>query len=137
MNGVGEEDDGAARLAGVGVFSPVASMPGSPVVSRRNLLENEGEEDGDGVVSASRSSRSSAVPGDALPRGGRAADREEEKERGRGGHGQGHERSTSGGSGVNGTGSMSGESLLDREDSFEDASAHIRRRVPGMAGADD
>ena len=30
------EDDGAARLAGVGVFSPVASMPGSPTLSRRD-----------------------------------------------------------------------------------------------------
>ncbi|KAH9083849.1 hypothetical protein EDB83DRAFT_2181562, partial [Lactarius deliciosus] len=30
-----DDDDGAARLAGVGVFSPVASVPGSPMLSRR------------------------------------------------------------------------------------------------------
>jgi hypothetical protein len=44
----GSEDDGAARLAGVGVFSPVASMPGSPTVSRRNFFEKDGEDDGGG-----------------------------------------------------------------------------------------
>jgi len=93
----GSEDDGAARLAGVGVFSPVASMPGSPVVSRRNILEKEREEHGS------------------------------------------HERSASDGGGGGG-GSTSGESsfaLLDREESFEDAGAHIRRRVPGTTGADE
>jgi hypothetical protein len=41
---------------------------------------------------------------------------------------------------VNGGGSTSGESsfaMLDREESFEDAGAHIRRRVPGTTGADE
>jgi hypothetical protein len=36
------EDDGAARLAGVGVFSPVASMPGSPTLSRRRSFPGGG-----------------------------------------------------------------------------------------------
>jgi hypothetical protein len=35
LDGEGEDDSGSARLAGVGVFSPVASMPGSPTLSRR------------------------------------------------------------------------------------------------------
>ena len=53
----------------------------------------------------------------------------------------GHERSASDGSGVHGGGeSTSGESsftLLEREESFEDTTAaHVRRRVPGLAGAD-
>ena len=53
-----------------------------------------------------------------------------------------HERSASDGSGVHGGGeSTSGESsftLLEREESFEDTAAatHVRRRVPGLAGAD-
>jgi hypothetical protein len=41
---------------------------------------------------------------------------------------------------MNGDGSTSGESsfaMLDREESFEDAGVHIRRRVPGVAGADE
>jgi hypothetical protein len=41
---------------------------------------------------------------------------------------------------VNGGGSTSGESsfaMLDHEDSFEDAGVHIRRRVPGVAAADE
>jgi len=60
----GSEDDGAARLAGVGVFSPVASMPGSPTVSRRNLFEKEGEEDGGGRSGSYSSSNSD---GSGLP----------------------------------------------------------------------
>jgi hypothetical protein len=141
----GSEDDGAARLAGVGVFSPVASMPGSPVVSRRNLLlereKEEGEEDSD---ESGSSSSAVAVPVlGALGRGsgagvgaGAGAGREEEGHDGR----QGHERTGSDGSGANGGGSTSGESsfaLLDREESFEDAGAHIRRRAPGTAQAGD
>jgi hypothetical protein len=131
----GSEDDGAARLAGVGVFSPVASMPGSPVVSRRNLLlereKEEGEEDSD----ESGSSSAVAVPMlGALGRGsgagaGAGAGREE-----------GHEPTWSDGDGANGGGSTSGESsfaLLDREESFEDAGAHIRRRAPGTGQAGD
>jgi hypothetical protein len=141
VDGEGSEDDGAARLAGVGVFSPVASMPGSPVVSRRNILEKECSEEDAG--SGSEESASSAARG-VLRRGGRrardrgeeavAAAAEEEE------HGS-HERSASDGGGSNGGGgSTSGESsfaLLDREESFEDAGAHIRRRVPGTTGADE
>lgn len=108
-----DEDDGAARLAGVGVFSPVSSMPGSPTLSRRRSFGREEEEEG------SESVRHVVQP---------------ESE-------HGHERSASGGSGLNGGGeSTSGESsftLLEREESFEDpTAAHIRRRVPGPAGAD-
>lgn len=110
------EDDGAARLAGVGVFSPIASMPGSPTLSRRRSFLGEAR-DGQGPVPL-------------------------ESEQG---HGHGHERTASSGSGVNNGGgeSTSGESsftLLEREESFEDpaAAAQIFRRrvVPGTAGAD-
>jgi len=99
------EDDGAARLAGVGVFSPVASMPGSPTLSRRRSFVRE------------------EVRRGVLPES------------------SGHERSASDGSGAHGGGeSTSGESsftLLEREESFEDpAAAHVRRRIPGPAGAD-
>ncbi|KAH9058844.1 hypothetical protein EDB87DRAFT_1625700 [Lactarius vividus] len=102
-----DDDDGAARLAGVGVFSPVASMPGSPMLSRRRSFPR-GE--GDHIVPSS-------------PK-------------------HGHERTASGGSGAyEGGESTSGESsftLLERAESFEDpAAAHIRRRVPGPAGAAD
>jgi hypothetical protein len=151
VDGEGSEDDGAARLAGVGVFSPVASMPGSPVVSRRNILEKECSEEDAG--SGSEESASSAARG-VLRRGGRrardrgeeaaaaaaAAAAEEEEEEEEEEHGS-HERSASDGGGSNGGGgSTSGESsfaLLDREESFEDAGAHIRRRVPGTTGADE
>jgi len=112
VDGEGEYD-GAARLAGVGVFSPVASMPGSPTLSRRRSSVREEEE---GTASSVRH-----VPLESE-------------------HGHGHERTLSGGSGTNGGGeSTSGESsftLLEREESFEDTAAHIRRRVPGPAGAD-
>ena len=113
-----DEDDGAARLAGVGVFSPVSSMPGSPTLSRRRSFGRE-EEEGEGS-------------GESV----RRVDLQPES-------GHGHERNASGGSGLNGGGggeSTSGESsftMLEREESFEDpAAAHIRRRVPGPAGAD-
>lgn len=150
----GSEDDGAARLAGVGVFSPVASMPGSPVASRRSILEKEGSEDaGSGTGSGSEESGPSSGRG-VLLCGSRVLERHEgagaEEERGGrqhdghddDGRGGQHERSASdgGGSGVNGGGSTSGESsfaMLDREESFEDAGAHIRRRVPGTTGADE
>jgi hypothetical protein len=140
--GLGEgEDEGAARLAGVGVFSPVASLPGSPTTSRRDLLrerekrggleeeEGEGEE---GVVTSGSESGGSV-------RG--LLHRVRQREHGHGhGHGHGHERSASGGEATT-CGSTSGESsfaLLEREESFEDAGAHIRRRVPGTTtGADD
>lgn len=72
--------------------------------------------------------------------GGREAEAEQEHE-----HEHEHERSHSasdggggGVGGVNGGGSTSGESsfaILDREESFEDAGVHIRRRVPGASGA--
>ena len=158
VDGEGSEDDGAARLAGVGVFSPVASMPGSPTVSRRNLLEKEGEDDGGGIASGSdESGSSSAAPRGVLlsgkgghqhqhqhqnhHHGGREA--ETETGGGRDGHEHtyGHERAASDGDGVNGGGgSTSGESsfaMLDREESFEEAGVHIRRRVPGVAAADE
>ncbi|KAI9456527.1 hypothetical protein BJY52DRAFT_1275965 [Lactarius psammicola] len=117
VDGEGEDDDGAARLAGVGVFSPIASMPGSPTLTRRRSFLGEEE--------------SGSVHSVVLP----PPPPESE-------HGHGHERTASGGSGVNGGGeSTSGESsftLLEREESFEDpAAAHIRRRVPGPAGAED
>ncbi len=115
-----EDDDGAARLAGVGVFTPIASMPGSPTLNRRRsfLGEEEGSTEGEEGGSVRR-----VVPPPP------------ESE-------HGHERTASGGSEVYGGGeSTSGESsftLLEREESFEDpAAAHIRRRVPGPAGADD
>ena len=141
VDGEGSEDDGAARLAGVGVFSPVASMPGSPVVSRRNILEKECSED---AGSGSEESASSVARG-VLRRGGRRARDREEAAAAEEEHGT-HERSASDGGGSNGDGgaggggSTSGESsfaLLDREESFEDAGAHIRRRVPGTTGADE
>ncbi|KAI9442494.1 hypothetical protein H4582DRAFT_1287209 [Lactarius indigo] len=110
-----DDEDGAARLAGVGVFSPVVSMPGSPMLSRRRSFPREegegiGEEVDDHVVPL-------------LPE-------------------HGHERTASEGSGAYGGGeSTSGDSsftLLERAESFEDpATAHIRRRVPGQAGADE
>lgn len=162
----GSEDDGAARLAGVGVFSPVASMPGSPTVSRRNFFERDGEDDAGGGGSGSsvasgtdesgspfvalrgvllRSSGSGGAGGFTIHhhhqhhQGGREAETEQEHE-----HEHEHSRSLSdGGSGgpggANGGGSTSGESsfaILDREESFEDAGVHIRRRVPG-APADE
>ena len=141
VDGEGSEDDGAARLAGVGVFSPVASMPGSPVVSRRNILEREAEAEA-GSGSGSEESGSSAAHGVQL-RGGLGRKREGAEDQERGGHG--HERSASDGAGwtwtwTNGGGSTSGESsfaMLDREESFEDAGAHIRRRAPGTASADE
>ena len=144
VGGEGSEDDGAARLAGVGVFSPVASMPGSPVASRRNILEREAEEEADSG-SGSEESGSSAARGVRL-RGGLGRKREEAEDQERGGHeqdgGSGHDRSASDGTGwTNGGGSTSGESsfaMLDREESFEDAGAHIRRRAaPGTASADE
>ena len=141
VDGEGSEDDGAARLAGVGVFSPVASMPGSPVVSRRNILERDAEAEA-GSGSGSEESGSSAAHGVQL-RGGLGRKREGAEDQERGGHG--HERSASDGAGwtwtwTNGGGSTSGESsfaMLDREESFEDAGAHIRRRAPGTASADE
>jgi len=145
VGGEGSEDDGAARLAGVGVFSPVASMPGSPVASRRNILEREAEEEEAGSGSGSEESGSSAARSVRL-RGGLGRKREEAEDQERGGHeqdgGSGHDRSASDGTGwTNGGGSTSGESsfaMLDREESFEDAGAHIRRRAaPGTASADE
>ena len=151
VDGEGSEDDGAARLAGVGVFSPVASMPGSPTVSRRNFFEKDGEDDSGGSGSSDESGSPFAAPRGVLLRsggggsggtvihhqhqhqhqhhqGGREAETEHEHE---------HSRSESDGGG----GSTSGESsfaILDREESsFEDAGVHvhIRRRVPGASGA--
>jgi hypothetical protein len=156
VDGEGSEDDGAARLAGVGVFSPVASMPGSPTVSRGDLLEREAEDDGGGSNSSDESGSSPVSPRGVLLRNDgvhhrhhhhhqqqqqqqhRGAGREAETEGGRDGHG--HERAGSDGGEVNGGWSTSGESsfaMLDREESFEDAGVHIRRRVPGPAGADE
>jgi hypothetical protein len=117
LDGDGEgEYEGAARLAGVGVFSPVSSMPGSPTISRRRSFRRE-EEGTTASVSASGSVRQ------VLP----------ESERG-------HGRTASGGSGVNGGGESTSEessfTLLERDESFEDPTAHIRRRVPGPVGAD-
>ena len=93
-------------------------MPGSPTLSRRRSFGRE-EEEGEGS-------------GESV----RRVDLQPES-------GHGHERNASGGSGLNGGGggeSTSGESsftMLEREESFEDpAAAHIRRRVPGPAGAD-
>jgi hypothetical protein len=128
-------------------------MPGSPVASRRNILEREAEEASSGNGSSSEESGSSAARG-VLLRGGlgrkREEDAEEDRERGHehdddddddGRGGNGHERSASDGTGwTNGGESTSGESsfaMLDREESFEDAGAHIRRRVPGTASADE
>jgi len=157
VDGEGSEDDGAARLAGVGVFSPVASMPGSPTVSRRNFFEKDGEDDagGGGSGSSDESGSPFTAPRCVLLRsggggvhhqhqhqqhqhqhhqGGREAETEQEHE---------HEHSLSasdGGGGANGGGSTSGESsfaILDREESFEDASVHIRRRVPGAGTSAD
>ena len=153
------EDDGASRLAGVGVFSPVASMPGSPTVSRRNFFGKDGEDDDRGSGSSAASGtdesgspfgaprgillRSSAAGAGAGAihhqqhqhqhhQGGREAETEQE-------HEQEHSRSASDGGGANGGGSTSGESsfaILDREESFEDAGVvHIRRRVPAASGA--
>jgi hypothetical protein len=172
VDGEGSEDDGAARLAGVGVFSPVASMPGSPTVSRRDFFEKDGEDDaggagaggsgGSSVVSGTDESGSPFVaPRGVLLRisssvstgaggtiihhhqhhqGGREAEMEQEHE-----HEHTHSRSASdgsvgggGGGAANGGGSTSGASsfaILDREESFEDAGVHIRRRVPGAPGA--
>ena len=144
-DGEGSEDDGAARLAGVGVFSPVASMPGSPVASRRNILEREAEEASSGSGSGSEESGSSAARG-VLLRGGLGRKREEaeeDQERGRHEHDDGrsgHHSPSDGAGWTNGGGSTSGESsfaILDREESFEDAGAHIRRRAPGTASADE
>jgi hypothetical protein len=140
----GSEDDGAARLAGVGVFSPVASMPGSPVTSRRNILEKESSEDaGSGSEESGLSVAAVRCRTSVLLRDAGRGEAEAEQEGGGGGGGQdghgdgrGRERSASDG----GSGSTSGESsfaILDREESFEDAGAHIRRRVPGTASDDE
>ncbi|KAI9511177.1 hypothetical protein F5148DRAFT_1374003 [Russula earlei] len=132
------EDDGAARLAGVGVFSPVASMPGSPVASRRGRLpEREGtSEDGNatGASSGDESGLASSSParGVISLRGRGQRDGEE-------GEGDADEGRAARG-GTDGGGSTSGGSsfaLLDREESFEDAGTHIRRRVQGTTGAVD
>ena len=158
VDGEGSEDDGAARLAGVGVFSPVASMPGSPTVNRRNSFEKDGEDDGAGSGSSVTTSGTDesgspfAAPRGVLLRssggithhqqhhqhhqGGREAETEQEHEHScfmsDGGGG-------GGGGGANDGGSTSGESsfaMLDREESFEDAGVHLRRRVvPGAPGA--
>jgi hypothetical protein len=149
----GSEDDGAARLAGVGVFSPVASMPGSPVTSRRNILEKDSSEDAEsgsgseesGSSAAAVRGRTSVLLRDAGrgPRGQAEAEAEEEGQGGQDGHGDGRGREHSasdGGSGTNDGGSTSGESsfaMLDREESFEDAGVHIRRRVPGTTNDDE
>jgi hypothetical protein len=150
VDGEGSEDDGAARLAGVGVFSPVASMPGSPTVSRRNFFEKDGEDDagGGGSGSSDESGSPFAAPRCVLLRsggihhqhqhhqGGREAETEQE-------HEHSHSASDGGGGGdggANGGGSTSGESsfaILDREESFEDAGVHIRRRVPGAGTSAD
>lgn len=146
VDGEGSEDDGAARLAGVGVFSPVASMPGSPVTSRRNILEKESSEDaGSGSGSGSEESGSSAAAvrsrTSVLLRDAGRGEAEAEEEAGGGrqdGHGDGRVRERSASDG--GSGSTSGESsfaMLDREESFEDAGAHIRRRVPGTTSDDE
>lgn len=66
VDGEGSEDDGAARLAGVGVFSPVASMPGSPTVSRGNFFEKDGEDDAGGG-GGSGSSAASGTDESGLP----------------------------------------------------------------------
>ena len=168
MDVEGSEDDGAARLAGVGVFSPVASMPGSPTVSRNNFFEKDGEDDAGSGGGGSGSAGSSLASGTdesgspfVAPRGvllrsgggggathhhqhhqgGREAETEQEHDE----HEHGHSRSASdgrsaGGAGsANGGGSTSGDSssfaILDREESFEDAGVHIRRRVPGAGAA--
>jgi len=133
VDGEVSEDDGAARLAGVGVFSPVASMPGSPVVSRRNLLERDGEEDGGSESSDESGSLSSPARRGVLLRSRDRDRRDYDRE-------LGHERASSEGGAIGGGESTSGESsfaLLDREESFEDAGAHIRRRIQGTTSADD
>lgn len=140
------EDDGAARLAGVGVFSPVASLPGSPITSRKDLLEKGGyeEEEGEGrgegaISSGSDSSVASASGGDASR--GVVKDHGHEYGDGDGGRGGSEgEGFAFGGGGEATCGSTSGESsfaLLEREESFEDAATHIRRRVPGTTSGDD
>ncbi len=159
VDGEGSEDDGAARLAGVGVFSPVASMPGSPTVSRRNFFEKDGEDDagGSGSSGASVTDESGshfAAPWGVLLRNSSGHHHHQQQQQQQHQHHQGgreaesaeghdgheHSRSASdGGDGVNGAESTSGESsfaILDREESFEDAGVHIRRRVPGVAVAD-
>jgi len=142
VDGEGSEDDGAARLAGVGVFSPVASMPGSPTVSRRDLLEKEGEDDGGGSGSSVASGTDESGSPVAAPRGvllRRSGGHQQHHQHHQGGREaeteQEHDRD---GVGANGGESTSGESsfaMLDREESFEDAGVHIRRRLPGTAGA--
>ena len=109
VDGEGEDDSGAARLAGVGVFSPVASMPGSPTLSRRRSYQLGGDGSGSAVL---------------LP-----PPPESESEHGH------HERTASGESGVQSTSGESSFTLLEREESFDDpataAATYIRRRVPG------
>jgi len=155
VDGEGSEDDGAARLAGVGVFSPVASMPGSPTVNRRNSFEKDGEDDGAGSGSSVTSGTDESGSPFAAPRGvllrssggGGITHHQQHHQHHQGGREaeteQEHEHSCfmsdGGGGGANDGGSTSGESsfaMLDREESFEDAGVHLRRRVvPGAPGA--
>ncbi|KAI0318252.1 hypothetical protein OF83DRAFT_45393 [Amylostereum chailletii] len=83
------EDDGTARLAGAGVFSPAPSQPGSPVATRKNLARD-------------------------LERYGGSGDTTEGEQEGSSRNGD-----TSGDESF---------AMLERDESFEDAGLHMRRR---------
>ena len=133
------------RLAGVGVFSPAASQPGSPVLGRRQLVRGDelaariGEEsreraeDGDGNTSGDANENGDGYgdgDGDGAADGAESALRRE-------GAGSESWQNMWGEASTNGSTSGSESfAILERDESFEDAGAvQMRRRVPrGGAG---
>ena len=102
-----DDDSDSARLAGVGVFSPVASMPGSPTLSRRRSFL------------------------------GHPPPPESESEHGHGYEHTASGGSGVDGGGESTSGESSFTLLEREESFEEpEAAAHIRRRVPGPSGAD-
>ncbi|ETW80904.1 hypothetical protein HETIRDRAFT_418842 [Heterobasidion irregulare TC 32-1] len=125
------------RLAGVGVFSPAASQPGSPVLGRRQLVRGEENreraEDGDGDTSGDANENGDGDgdgDADGAADGGASGLRRE-------GAGSESWQNMWGEASTNGSTSGSESfAILERDESFEDAGAvQMRRRVPrGGAG---
>lgn len=124
----------------------IADKPTATTAAATYFVGGEGDDDDDDDDGAARLagvgvfSPVASMPGSPVLSRRRSFPREEEGDRIV--PSSSHERTASEGSGAYGGGeSTSGESsftLLERAESFEDpAAAHIRRRVPGPAGAAD
>jgi hypothetical protein len=98
------------ELAGVGVFSPATSAPGSPVLARKPL----------------------AFPGAGSVSESADEDTEDDAARERAGAGDGEDSEARDGEGLGGE----SYALLEREESWEDAGVQMRRRVPRARGAE-